>query len=240
MELLEDFSDERPKMYCIHGGVLLSSRKANRDHVPSRCLLDRPLPDNPPKVTVCAKCNSSFARDEEYVSVLLAAVISGDAVPDPSKFPKAAKSVRRRPKLHARIAKARREQGTLFGEPEVLWAAEAERVERVIVKNARGHLFHELGEASTASPTSVWFFPAIRFSRDQRDAFERVDPGPLLPEVGSRMMSRVVLGLAPLKNGWVEVQPDVYRYAVMQHDDGVSVRTLMRNYLATEVIWESD
>lgn len=240
MELLEDFSDERLKVVCIHCGVFLSSRKANMDHVPSKCLLDRPLPDNPPKVTVCAKCNSSFARDEEYLGVLLAAVITGDAAPDAIKFPKAAKSVQRRPKLHARIASARWEQLTLFGEPEILWAAEAERVKRVIVKNARGHLLHELGEASTAPPTSVEFVPVTRFSPEQRDAFERVDLGPLLPEVGSRMLSRIVLGFAPLRNGWVEVQPDVYRYAVMQDCDGVSVRTLMRNYLATEVAWFSD
>lgn len=240
MELLEDFGDERLKLHCIHCGVLLSSRKANRDHVPSRCLLDRPFPANPPKVTVCTKCNSSFSRDEEYLSVLLAAVITGDAVPDANMFPRAAKSVRRRPKLHARIAHARREQLTLFGAPEILWVAEADRVERVIVKNARGHVLHELGGAAAGPPTSVGFFPLTRFSPDQRDAFERVELGPLLPEVGSRMLSRVVLGLAPLKNGWVEVQPDVYRYAVMQDCDGVTVRALMRNYLATEVVWQSD
>ena len=239
MKPLEDFSDERLKLHCIHCGVFLEACDANEDHVPSKCLLDRPLPDNPPKVTVCAACNLSFARDEEYLSVLLAAVLTGDAAPDASRFPKAATAIRRSPKLHARIEQSKREQLTLFGEPEILWAADAERVERVIVKNARGHLLHELGEATPAHPKSVAFFAVTRLSPDQRDAFEYIDEGPLLPEVNSRMLQRV-LGIEPLKGGWVEVQPEVYRYAVMQNMDEVTVRTLIREYLATEVVWTLD
>ena len=128
---------------------------------------------------------------------------------------------------------------TLFGESEILWAADAERVERVIVKNARGHLLHELGEATPAHPKSVAFFPVTRLSPDRRDVFEYIDEGPLLPEVNSRMLQRV-LGIEPLTDGWVEVQPDVYRYAVMQNMDEMTVRTLIRDYLATEVVWTLD
>ena len=111
--------------------------------------------------------------------------------------------------------------------------------ERVIVKNARGHLLHELGEATPAHPKSVAFFPVTRLSPDRRDVFEYIDEGPLLPEVNSRMLQRV-LGIEPLTDGWVEVQPDVYRYAVMQNMDEMTVRTLIRDYLATEVVWTLD
>ena len=238
MELLEDFSDERLRLHCIHCGAFLAACPANSDHVPSKCLLNRPLPDNPAKVTVCAKCNSGFALDEEYLGVLLAAVLSGDAMPDAGRFPKPAAAVLRNPKLHARIAWTRQEQLTLFGEPEVLWAPQAERVERVVVKNARGHLFHELGGASPEDPQSVWFLPVARLSPDRRAAFERVDRG-LLPEFDSRLLHRV-LGIEPPQDSWVEVQRNVYRYAVMQNGDAVAVRTLMRNYLATEVTWALD
>ena len=239
MKPLEDFSDERLKQHCIHCGVFLEACDANEDHVPSKCLLDRPLPENPPKVTVCAECNSSFARDEEYLSVFLAAVLTGDAMPDADRFPKPAAAVRRNSKLHARIAWARQEQLTLFGEPDVLWTADIQRVERVIVKNARGHLLHELGEAPTAPPKSVASLPVTRLSPDQRTEFEYVDHGPHWPEVNSRLLQRV-LGIEPLQNGWVEVQPGVYRYAVMHNGDEVTVRTLIRDYLATEVIWALD
>ena len=112
-------------------------------------------------------------------------------------------------------------------------------MERVIVKNARGHVLHELGEPMTEPPKSVAFFPATRLSQSQRSDFEYIDYGPLLPEVHSRLLQRM-LGIEPLRDGWVEVQPDVYRYAVMHKGDWVTVRTLIRNYLATEVTWALD
>ncbi len=40
-----------------------------------------------------------------------------------------------------------------------------------------------------------------------------------------------------LMNGWVAIQPDVYRYAVPQ-DGGALLRSVIRNYLATGVRWE--
>ena len=236
---LEDFTDERLKQHCIHCGVFLADCDANEDHVPSKCLLDRPLPDNPPRVAVCAECNSSFASDEEYLSVFLAAVLTGDAVPDADRFPKAAAAVRRNPRLHAQIARARQEQLTLFGEPEVLWTPDVGRVERVLVKNARGHVLHELGEPMTGPPKSVAFLPVTRLSADQRAEFEYIDYGSAWPEVNSRLMQRL-LGIEPLEDGWVEVQPDVYRYAVMHYGGVVIVRTMLRDYLATEVIWALD
>ena len=239
MKPLEDYSDERLRVRCIHCSVFLEACEANEDHVPSKCLLDRPLPDNPPKVTVCAECNSSFAPDEEYLSVFLAAVLTGDAMPDAVRFPKAAAAVRRNPKLLALIARTRQEQLTLFGEPDILWVPNVQRVERVIVKNARGHVLHELGEDTIAPPKSVAFLPVTRLSPDQRTEFEHVDYGPGWPEVNSRLMQRLV-GVEPLKEGWIEVQPDVYRYAVMHSGDKVTVRTLIRDYLATEVIWALD
>ena len=42
--------------------------------------------------------------------------------------------------------------------------------------------------------------------------------------------------LDDLDEGWVIVQDDVYRYAVAQ-EDGLLVRSVIRNYLATEVYW---
>jgi len=62
---------------------------------------------------------------------------------------------------------------------------------------------------------------------------------PVFDEVGSRLMQRL-LDIEPLKDGWIEVQPDVYRYTVMHYAGVVTVRTLIRNYLATEVIWALD
>jgi predicted nuclease of restriction endonuclease-like (RecB) superfamily len=43
--------------------------------------------------------------------------------------------------------------------------------------------------------------------------------------------------MAEIGDGWVIVQPNVYRFAVV--DDGqFAVRTVIREYLATEVVWD--
>ena len=47
-------------------------------------------------------------------------------------------------------------------------------------------------------------------------------------------------GMAPLANGWIEVQEGVYRYTVIQNPSELIVRTLIRDYLATEVAWRVD
>jgi hypothetical protein len=69
----------------------------------------------------------------------------------------------------------------------------------------------------------------------ERTEFERIDSGGLLPEVGSRMLARVMTG-QDLSDGWVIVQDGTYRYAVTQLGM-MLVRTVLFEYLATEVYW---
>jgi hypothetical protein len=55
------------------------------------------------------------------------------------------------------------------------------------------------------------------------------------PEVGSRMMTRVMTG-QDLSDGWVIVQQGVYRYAIVQ--EGVMfVKMVLFEYLAAQVFW---
>ncbi|MEZ5767187.1 MAG: hypothetical protein R3D80_05580 [Paracoccaceae bacterium] len=49
-------------------------------------------------------------------------------------------------------------------------------------------------------------------------------------------MQRLVTGEDMRSDGWVIVQPGIYRFAVMDIGQFV-VRTVIREYLATEVIW---
>jgi len=55
------------------------------------------------------------------------------------------------------------------------------------------------------------------------------------PEVGSRMLTRVVTG-QDLAGSWVTVQDGIYRYAVAQHGV-VLVKSVLFEYLAAEVFW---
>ena len=74
MRRLTDCSDERRRGCCSHCGAAPDREQMSSDHVPSKALLNRPLPDNPPVVPICGPCNASFSKDEEYLSVFLAAV----------------------------------------------------------------------------------------------------------------------------------------------------------------------
>ena len=53
-------------------------------------------------------------------------------------------------------------------------------------------------------------------------------------------MTQRLAGVAPLVDGWVEVQEGVYRYAIAEGSDELLVRTLIGDYLATEVSWNLD
>ena len=51
-------------------------------------------------------------------------------------------------------------------------------------------------------------------------------------------MTRLITG-QDLQNGWVVVQDGVYRYRVEQFG-GFLVRSVLHEYLATEVYWEEE
>ena len=82
MDQLTDYSDSRNKGFCSHCGSGLGPDDSNRDHVPTRGLLNPPYPKNLPVVEVCRQCNSGFSSDEEYLIAFLGSVISGSTRPD--------------------------------------------------------------------------------------------------------------------------------------------------------------
>ena len=107
-----------------------------------------------------------------------------------------------------------------------------------MVKNARGHVFYEYGEPMLTEPEHVWTLPLVVMTAAEREEFENAGTAGELagwPEVGSRMMTRVLTG-QDMRDGWVIVQDGVYRFRVEQC--GVMlVRSVLFEYLATEVYW---
>ncbi len=233
------FFDERNKSWCVHCGSWLSAVESNRDHVPSKCLLPRPLPANVPVIEVCTACNNSFAEDEEYIAGLLGVVLSGGFELNPQVHPVAAKILTNNPRLKQELQNSVDCQLDLFNEavpfnviPNIA------KVQRVIIKNAKGHAFFEYGEPMIENPTHCWFSPLEGLSTQHRASFEDTGGGELAmwPEIGSRMMSRVITG-QDICDGWVVVEPGWYRYSVDQVGI-IRVRSVIREYLATEVIWQ--
>lgn len=232
---IEEFVDDRQKSWCIHCGRPVDDLKTNGDHAPSRCLLNKPYPSNLPEVVVHEECNRGFSLDEEYLATFLSCVLSGSTDPDRQSNPRAAGTLRHSPKLRAEIERSKVERVDPNDGPVAVWTPSWDRVHKVIVKNARGHAFFEYGEPMLPQPTNVWAAPLALMSRTERKSFENIR-STVWPEVGSRMLTRVVSG-QNLSGPWVVVQPNAYRYTVAQNG-GLMVRSVLSEYLATEVRWD--
>ena len=85
-------------------------------------------------------------------------------------------------------------------------------------------------------PSYVQSVPLETMTPEQRADFENMDFGWGWPEVGSRMMTRMLTGQDLIK-GWIVVQDGTYRYAVAQ-TGGMLVRSVLFEYLVTEVRWK--
>ena len=245
MEQVEEFIDSRNKGFCVHCGEWIGTTESNKDHVPTKGLLNPPYPENLPVVEVCKQCNGGFSSDEEYLIAFLGSMLSGSTRPDPVRFPTAAGILTRSPLLGRRIDRSRTVQRNLSGDAELLWEPELDRIERVIVKNARGHVLYEIGEPMLGQPSLVWSCPIPAMGTQQVAHFENIPLLSVWPEVGSRMMIRAALAFNNPNNGqrvhigdgWQDVQDGVYRYAVAPLPGQMQVKTVINEYLATEVAW---
>ena len=235
MKQIYHFSDQLAGMDCIPCDNGSHSGRYSRDHIPSKALLNPPYPENLMGVGMCQECNSGFSEDEEYFGAFLASVISGSTEPDPLRFPTASRTLARKPALRSRIDASRHVGTASSGAKVVMWTPELKRVQRVIVKNARGHLLFELGQVAELPPTHVNVQPRELLSPQQLSQFECPEGLAGWPEVGSRLMLRLLETGEVSDGGWIEVQRGVYRHAV---DDAPRVRMVFREYLAAEVIWE--
>ncbi|MBX3445343.1 MAG: hypothetical protein KF765_01205 [Parvibaculaceae bacterium] len=254
MREIGDYTDDRLKAWCIHCGAVIADVESNRDHVPTQSLLTKALRargasydgglggemDYLPQVLVCRRCNSSFSSDENYLLCVLHAVMVGSLYPDPTRYPEAATILRSNRHVVRSLKKGPDGQLLQFAnlQPFVLFP-DADKVRRVIVKNARGHAYHEIGEPLFEAPELVTFVPLGQLSPEQRDAFETVGTDAefaIWPEVGSRMTVQL-LDEEAMVGGWMTVEAGRYRYSI-DWSDAITVKTVIWEYLATETRWE--
>lgn len=238
MDQIPQYADERLSaelegrcLYCEcgFGGEIVPSV----DHVPSKTLLRKPYPSNLPTVPACVRCNNGFSQDEQYVRVFLGCVIAGSTDPDAQTDSGVRAILVRSPALRAEVTAAMREP--LPGEP-LMWEPDHARMSTVLVKNARGHLWYEHAQ-HRPDPPDVAYVALETLTQARREAFENpTDVSAALPEVGTRALARVFSG--DTFDGWTFVQDEHYRFAVHHRGDGaVRVRTVISEYLATEVVW---
>jgi hypothetical protein len=146
MEEIEEFVDERNKSWCIHCGAWLTDVTTNEDHVPSKSLLRKPRPHHLPIVRVCSSCNSSFSKDEQYFVAFIQSVLLGSTDPSMHENSSAARALSESTKLRERIERSKIVYRTRGGDTRLVWKPEIDRIDRVILKNARGHAYFEFGD----------------------------------------------------------------------------------------------
>lgn len=227
------FADERLQRCCIYCGCLSDTR----EHVPSRILLDDPLPADIPTVAACAACNGSYSLDEEYFACFLECVICGTTHASSVMREKVARALAHSADLAARILASSRtsNDGTL------VWLPEEDRLRRVVIKLAQGHAACELGLPQFGDPAGVTIVPLATMSHAERIAFESsvTCPPQMIPEVGSRAFHRAFGGkpYANYPGPWIVVQEGRYRYSASQNN-GVFARIVLSEYLGCTVQWE--
>jgi hypothetical protein len=224
------FLDDRFRGVCSYCGAVADSR----DHVPSRILLDEPYPDNLPVAESCVRCNKGFSLSEEYLACFIECVIQGTTTPDDNFRPKVVETLKARPSIRQRIENCKR----VDGNNQTHWVPEAERVEEIVLKLARGHIAYELGLQHIEEPEAVEITPIPCMSEDQLRLFFSLENevGSLYPEIGSRAFINVLSGKPTAYDQWHVVQRNRYQYVVGQ-SCGDWVKIVLSNYLACRVAW---
>src|SRR5882724_6758773 len=159
MEQLQNFGDERQRAWCVHCG---NGEPRTRDHVPSKVLLDDPLPSNLPIVGTCERCNIGVSRDEEYVACLLECTLAGSMSENDIQREKVKRCLRRSKKLGERLSHARTHIGG-----RSYFAPEMSRVRNVVLKLARGHSIFDLNEPHWEEPRSLMISPLSEMTVEQ-------------------------------------------------------------------------
>jgi len=227
MEQINNYADQRANGQCLYCGGMPETR----EHVPPRVFLDKPYPTNLPVVDACKECNNGFSLDEEYVACLLECIVSNSTTPEKLHRENIKRLLLERPLLAKRLNNAFKQEDGMTS-----FKIEYDRVRNVVEKVAKGHVLFEINELHRDHPLiSVTPFPC--FSETKIIEFERLPQPTVWPEVGSRSMHRLIIGDASFSNGWIVVQPNRYRYAVL-HSDHIEVRMVFSEYLACVVIWK--
>lgn len=224
------YADDRLNNCCAYCGDFAETE----DHVPSRCFLDEPYPQNMPVVPCCHKCNHVFSLDEEYVSCFIDCMKENTADPNKIQREKTRNTLLHSSKLQERIASQIKEFGGM-----TIFDYEKDRFERVIHKLAFGHLAYENDMLlwDSSCNISMWLFPEMSYS--QKQLFFKPYFGDILPEVGSRNLlnNNVLISRnneeCIFLSKWITVQENRYSYCVSPESN--RVKFIIADYLAAEV-----
>jgi hypothetical protein len=226
MGQVQPFTDQRLAGFCAFCGGLPSTK----DHVPPRIFLDLPHPENYPIIGACLDCNRGASLDEEYVACLLEVAACGSVSPADLRRQKIARALETRPALAAKLAESLKSGGGF-----VISQEDRARLSAVLEKIARGLWAYEVGETAQSSFATVRYAQIAGLRDDQLEAFMALEQPDLLPEVGSRMMIRVLTATDKAESSWMELQAGHFSYGIEVFSDGGRVKMVLGDYVAAEV-----
>lgn len=230
MRQIRTFSDRRLDNICTYCGNISETK----DHVPSRILLDSPFPENLPVVSCCLSCNQSFSLDEEYFACSIECILHSTTDIEKLKREKIKSTLSKKGKLKETI-----EKSFILIENRTLFKYDIERFKNVIIKLAKGHAKYENSENIFTEPSSINFMPLETMSDNEIDAFYSNSALDYAPEIGSRGLQQFFINENnEIFNLWLTVQEGVYCYCVVANLGVLTVKIVIWDYLAIEVIWE--
>lgn len=238
MDQLLPFSDSRLTRGCIFCGGLPDTR----DHIPSKCILDKPYPENLPVVGCCYECNQGFSSDEQYFACFIECLLRGSANIQDLKRPSIIKIFERSPALRKSIENSITEiDGNKIFKPEI------ERINNVLLKLAQGHVAFELSLILRNKPDHFWWGLLSSLSEEKKIDFESVHFQENVGEIGSRSMQRLMVTNIIMQDGssmnmvindWLDVQDDRYRYMAIDDMGMIIIRIVIDEFFGCEIIWE--
>lgn len=230
MQQIKPLSDHRLENMCSYCG----EKAETKDHVPSRVLLDEPLPENLPIVPCCLKCNNDFSLDEEYFACAIECAQRGTTEINKLKREKVITILSRKKALQQEI-----ENSFIVQNGERMLQVERDRFLNVIIKLAKGHAKFENSEPRIENPYKIWMNSIVFMSESDIDTFLTPMPYNILPEVGSRALHNILFqNDRRVFPNWIIVQDRIYQYLVTPNIGLYFVRILICDYLALEIKWQ--
>lgn len=240
---LNSFADSR----LIRGCIFCGGRAETRDHIPSKCLLDRPYPENLVIVGCCYECNQSFSSDEEYFACFIECVSCGSTDPVQLNRISISKTLQNSPNLRKRI-----EESIVKIDGKSVFTPEQDRINNVMLKLAKGHVAYELDLIKRDKPDYFWCGLLTSLPEEYRIDFNAAHVQENVGEVGSRSMQRSFVtnlsitdnngknkDISVLINDWVDVQDKRYRYIAIDDKGIIIIRIVIDEFFACEIAWEN-
>ncbi len=235
---IKPFSDSRLSGRCICCGGFAETR----DHVPSKCLLDKPYPENLPVVECCDICNQGFSSDEQYFACFIECVKVGSTNVGDINRDYIRDILKKSPSLRKRI-----ENNTMERDGNIIFYPEEERIKNVLLKLVKGHTADELSLSRLDDPQFFWFGLLSSLPDENKTDFDSVHFQQNMGEIGSRSMQRLLVTTAINQNGeninliindWIDVQENKYRYITIEDMGKIIVKIVFDELWGCEVAWE--